>query len=86
MDDLSIMPNRFVMTSRIVQVNVTEGPVGAWPSKLNIYVSRKETLDGLALASLENLFEILSTIIRLLKFPSPILELNCSTAGSHAVV
>ena len=43
MDDLSIMPNRFVMTSRIVQVNVSEGPVGAWPSKLNIYVSRKET-------------------------------------------
>ena len=56
MDDLSIMPNRFVMTSRIVQVNVSEGPVGAWPSKLNIYVSR--SIDGLALASLENLSEI----------------------------
>ena len=43
MDDLSIMPNRFVMTSRIVQVNVSEGPVGAWPSKLVIDVSRRET-------------------------------------------
>ena len=85
MDDLSIMPNRFVMTSRIVQVNVSEGPVGAWPSKLNIYVSR--SIDGLALASLENLSEILSTIIRLLKWcPSPILELNCSAAASHIVV
>ena len=37
------MPNRFVIATRILRVSVSQGPVGAWPSKLFIDVSRRET-------------------------------------------
>ena len=43
MDDLRTVPNKFVITTRTVRVNVSDGPVEAWPSKLGIDVLRTET-------------------------------------------
>ena len=60
--------------------------VGAWPSKLVIDVSSRETYRWIGIGLPRELAELQCTTIGLLKCSFPILESNYSAAESHAVV